>query len=62
MKTLDEQTGETVQWYVLAENGLLCYAEGSLDGQTTYEVRITDLQPEGSAYTTFLLPDGTQPE
>ena len=51
-----------MQWYVLAENGLLCYAEGSLDGQTTYEVRITDLQPEGSTYTTFLLPDGTQPE
>ena len=62
VKTLDERTGETVRWYVLAENGLLCYAEGSLDGRTTYEVRITDLQPEGSEYTTFLLPDGTQPE
>lgn len=61
-KTRDSLTGEIEQWYILAENGLLLYADGMLDGQMTYQMRMTKLQLEVSEQNLFLLPDGTQPE
>ena len=61
-KTVDSLTGEIEQWYILAENGLLLYADGTLDGQMTYQFRTTQIQMEAGAETLFLLPDGTIPE
>ena len=61
-KTKDTLTGEEEQWYILAENGLLLYAEGTLDGQMTYQTRMTQLQLEMEDSQLFLLPDGSQPE
>lgn len=61
-KTMDSLTGEVEQWYILAENGLLLYADGTLDGQMTYQTRMTQLQLELEEQNLFLLPDGSQPE
>ena len=61
-KTVDGLTGEIEQWYILAENGLLLYADGTLDGQMTYQSRTTQIQMEAGEETLFLLPDGTIPE
>lgn len=61
-KTRDSLTGEVEQWYILAENGLLLYADGTLDGETTYQTRMTQLQLELEGQNLFLLPDGSQPE
>lgn len=61
-KTKDVLTGEIEQWYILAENGLLLYADGTLDGQMTYQYRTTELKLELEGQNLFLLPDGTQPE
>lgn len=61
-KSRDSLTGEEEQWYILAENGLLLYADGTLDGQMTYQTRMTQLQLEFEGENLFLLPDGSQPE
>lgn len=61
-KTKDSLTGEIEQWYILAENGLLLYADGALDGQVTYQNRMVELNLEVEGQELFLLPDGTQPE
>ena len=58
----DPLTGEQEQWYVLVENGLLLYADGVLDGVTTYEYRMTELRLEPTDASVFLLPDGTLPQ
>lgn len=58
----DPLTGEQEEWYVLVENGLLLYAEGTLDGTPTYTFRLTELQLEQPEDTRFLLPDGTVPQ
>ena len=61
-KTQDKLTGEIEQWYILAENGLLLYADGSLDGQMTYQTYMTHMQLDLEEQNLFLLPDGSQPE
>lgn len=61
-KTQDKLTGEVEQWYILAENGLLLYADGMLDGQMTYQTRMTHMQLATEEQSLFLLPDGSQPE
>lgn len=60
-RSLDELTGETEEWYVLAENGLLLEARGTLGGQLTYQYRLTALSQEPPEDAVFLLPDGTKP-
>lgn len=60
-RSLDSLTGETEEWYVLAENGLLLEAQGTLDGKTTYRYRLTALSQELPEDAVFLLPDGTRP-
>ena len=47
---------------ILVENGLLLYADGTLDGVPTYAYRMTELQLEQPDETLFLLPDGTVPQ
>ncbi len=59
--SLDPLTGETEQWYLLVENGLLISAEGQLDGQLTYQTTISDLQLSLEGQDPFVLPDGTKP-
>lgn len=61
-KTKDGLTGEIEQWYILAENGLLLYADGTLEGQMTYQNSMAELKLEVEGQDLFLLPDGTQPE
>lgn len=60
-RSLDSLTGETEDWYVLAENGLLLEAQGTLDDRLTYRYRLTMLYQEQPEDTVFLLPDGTRP-
>ena len=60
-ETRDDMTGETEQWYVLVENGLLLYAAGSLEGVNTYASRMTGLQLALDDTAAFTLPDGSQP-
>ncbi len=58
----DPLTGEQENWCVLVENGLLLYADGTLDGVPTYAYRMTELQLEQPDEALFLLPDGTVPQ
>ncbi len=58
-KTEDPLTGEVEQWYILSENGLLIYADGQLDGQPTYQMRLSGLELSFDSQDLFLLPDGT---
>lgn len=60
-RSLDELTGESEEWYVLAENGLLLEAQGTLEGRPTYQYRLTALSQEPPEDAVFLLPDGTRP-
>ncbi len=62
VKTQDQLTGETEQWYILAENGLLVLAEGSLEGKPTYRTQITNVQLSLEDSEVFKLPDGALPE
>ncbi len=58
----DPLTGEQEQWYVLVENGLLLYADGTLGDVPTYTFQLTELQLEQPEDARFLLPDGTKPQ
>ena len=60
--SMDPMTGEQENWCILVENGLLLYADGTLDGVPTYAYRMTELQLERPDETLFLLPDGTVPQ
>lgn len=61
-ETRDALTGESEQWYILVENGLLLQASGSVDGISTYTSYMTALQLKSPAEDLFVLPDGTRPE
>lgn len=62
VRSRDRLTGEEEQWYVLVENGLLLYAEGTLDGAATYRYQLSELLLEQPEPSVFLLPDGTEPQ
>ena len=62
VESRDPLTGEQETWYVLVENGLLLYADGSLEGVPTYTFHLTELRLEASEESVFLLPDGTKPQ
>ena len=61
-ETQDALTGETEQWYILVENGLLLQASGNVEGANTYTSYMTALQLETPSEDLFVLPDGTRPE